>query len=80
MKNITPLDAIKKYCSECCGTRFEVKNCVVFDCKLHPFRLGHDINIQDEATEKQLKMDYENKEKLRGPINMVDLMKMKFKK
>ena len=41
MKNDTPLHAIKLKCLECsCGSLKEVKECVIPDCALYPYRLG----------------------------------------
>ena len=41
MKNITPLQAIRKKCIDCCGYQYnEVKACPVLDCPIWKFRLG----------------------------------------
>ena len=38
---MTPLEAIKQHCIECCcGIRSEVLNCTVQNCALYPFRQG----------------------------------------
>lgn len=38
---MTPLEAIKQHCIECCcGVRSEVLNCTVQNCALYPFRQG----------------------------------------
>lgn len=39
--NMTPLNAIKEHCIDCCcGVKAEVKNCTVLNCPLYPFRNG----------------------------------------
>ncbi len=41
MKDLTPLKAIRKNCLECSsGSSNEVKNCIITDCPLYPYRLG----------------------------------------
>ena len=38
---MTPLKAIRRNCLECSGgSAGEVKNCIITDCVLYPFRLG----------------------------------------
>ena len=38
---MNPMQAIKAKCLECsCGNREEVKQCVIPDCALYPFRQG----------------------------------------
>ena len=40
-KEITPLQAIRKYCLQCsCGDKNEVDNCVIQGCALYGFRFG----------------------------------------
>lgn len=40
-EKITPLQAIKNHCLDCCfGSRKEVVACEDDDCNLYPFRLG----------------------------------------
>lgn len=39
---MTPLQAIRKKCLDCCYDQAnEVKLCTVTDCPLYPFRMGH---------------------------------------
>ena len=42
MKNyLTPIQAIRKHCLECSsGSSHEVKNCVITNCPLYPYRFG----------------------------------------
>ncbi|GIU70440.1 MAG: hypothetical protein KatS3mg002_1676 [Candidatus Woesearchaeota archaeon] len=45
MKKLTPIKAIRKHCLECSsGIPSEVKNCIITDCPLYPFRLGKNPN------------------------------------
>jgi hypothetical protein len=45
MKNLSPIKAIRKHCLECSsGSKGEVKNCIITDCPLYPFRLGKNPN------------------------------------
>jgi hypothetical protein len=44
-KRLTPLKAIRQNCLQCSnGSAHEVKNCIITDCPLHPFRLGKNPN------------------------------------
>lgn len=44
-KGITPLKAIKKHCLECSGyEKKQVRECVIKDCVLFPFRQGSNPN------------------------------------
>ncbi len=44
-KTLTPLKAIKKHCLECSGyEKKEVRECVIKDCVLFPFRQGSNPN------------------------------------
>lgn len=53
-KKITPMRAIRKKCLECTnGQASEVKYCLIKDCPLFAYRMGHrpqetDFNIEDE--------------------------------
>ena len=50
----SPLKAIRQHCLECCcGSAYEVKNCVIYDCNLYPFRLGNNPFRKREMTEEQ---------------------------
>ena len=41
----TPIKAIRAYCLGCmCGNAAEVRNCVIPDCPLYPYRMGHNPN------------------------------------
>lgn len=51
-KEITPLQAIRKYCLQCsCGDKNEVDNCVIQGCALYGFRFG-DKKKEPEQTEQ----------------------------
>lgn len=40
-QTLTPLRAIRKHCLDCsAGSSNEVRNCVIEDCALYPFRYG----------------------------------------
>lgn len=53
MKVLTPIKAIRKKCLECsCGSFLEVKLCVIKDCALYPYRLGH--RPKKELTEQTI--------------------------
>ena len=42
---LTPLKAIKKHCLECSGyEKKQVRECVIKDCVLFPYRLGSNPN------------------------------------
>jgi len=44
-KNKTPIKSIREHCIECSsGSKGEVLNCIINDCPLYPFRLGHNPN------------------------------------
>lgn len=41
MKNLPPIKSIRKYCLWCCiDSKEEIKLCPIFNCSLHPYRLG----------------------------------------
>ena len=43
----TPIRAIREKCLDCCaGNKTEVRLCPSASCSLHPFRMGHNPNIQ----------------------------------
>lgn len=45
-KTLTPCKAIRAKCLDCCCWQAsEVRLCAVMDCPLHPFRMGHNPNI-----------------------------------
>ena len=47
----SPLKAIRAKCLDCCcGSAYEVKNCVIHDCELYPFRMGHNPNRKSSLT------------------------------
>ena len=44
---MTPLKSIRKYCVECSGGQYkEVKECVLTNCPLYPYRMGHNPSRQ----------------------------------
>lgn len=50
----SPLKAIRQHCLECsCGSAYEVKNCIIHDCELYPFRIGNNPFRKREMTEEQ---------------------------
>ena len=52
----SPLKAIRAKCLECCcGSAYEVKNCVIHDCELYPFRMGHNPNQKSSLSDEQRK-------------------------
>ena len=52
----SPLKAIRAKCLECCcGSAYEVKNCVIHDCELYPFRMGHNPNRKSSLRDEQRK-------------------------
>jgi len=47
MKNRSPVKAIRTKCLECsAGQIKEVRDCVITDCALYPFRMGKNPNRQ----------------------------------
>ena len=52
----SPLKAIRAKCLDCCcGSAYEVKNCVIYDCALYPFRMGHNPNRKSSLSDEQRK-------------------------
>ena len=50
----SPLKAIRAKCLECCcGSAYEVKNYVIYDCNLYPFRLCNNPFRTRSMTEEQ---------------------------
>lgn len=49
---MTPIQSIRKYCIECCGSPHEVRLCPCTDCFLYPFRLGKNPNFSKAKSEK----------------------------
>ena len=50
----SPLKAIRQHCLECCcGSAYEVKNCVIHDCELYPYRLGNNPFRTRSMTDEQ---------------------------
>ncbi len=42
MVKITPIKAIRKKCLDCCcGQKTEIRDCVIKNCALYPYRMGH---------------------------------------
>lgn len=49
-KNLTPVQAIRKKCLDCSGfSRKEVRECVLIDCPLYPFRMGTNPNCKPKS-------------------------------
>ena len=45
MGNVTPIKAIRAKCLECSnGQLSEIRECVIPDCPLYPFRMGKNPN------------------------------------
>lgn len=43
--HLSPVKAIKKYCLDCSGgSKKEVRECIILDCPLYPFRMGKNPN------------------------------------
>ena len=60
---MTPLKAIRQKCVECCcGNMAEVAKCVITDCALYEFRMGHNPNLKlsDEELERRRQIGREN--------------------
>ena len=54
MKNLSPLKAIRANCIDCSGgTLKEVKDCVIHDCPLYPYRMGRNPNRSKNMTNEQ---------------------------
>lgn len=50
----SPLKAIRAHCIECsCGSTSEVKNCIIRDCELWPFRMGNNPFRTRSMTDEQ---------------------------
>jgi len=44
-RKLTPLQAIRQHCLECsAGNKSEVRNCIIVECPLYPFRMGKNPN------------------------------------
>lgn len=44
---LTPVKSIRKKCLDCSGgSRKEVRECMLTDCPLHPFRMGKNPNCK----------------------------------
>ena len=55
-KRLTPIKAIRAKCLECsCGNNAEVRECVIPDCPLYPYRMGKNPNIK-LSEERKAKM------------------------
>ena len=51
----TPLKAIKKHCLECSGyEKKQVRECVITDCPLFPFRAGSNPNRKGSTVKKAI--------------------------
>ena len=52
-KKLTPMRAIRAKCLDCsCGNTAEVRECVIKDCALYPYRMGHRPKAEDLPTEE----------------------------
>ena len=54
-KLLTPIKAIRAKCLECsCGNNAEVRECVIPDCPLYPYRMGKNpyIKLPEERKAK----------------------------
>ena len=50
----TPIRAIREKCLDCCaGNKTEVRLCPSASCSLHPYRLGHNPNIQRKRLQRR---------------------------
>ena len=55
-KRLTPIKAIRAKCLECsCGNNAEVRECVIPDCPLYPYRMGKNPYIK-MSEERKAKM------------------------
>lgn len=52
-ERVTPLEAIRAKCLDCCYDASEVKMCVSVKCPLHPFRFGKNPYVKRELTDEQ---------------------------
>ena len=58
MKNLTPIQSIRKHCLECSGNAYkEVKECPIVDCLLYPFRLGKNPNYKNNQNKSLPQFD-----------------------
>lgn len=52
---LTPLKAIRLNCIDCSGySKVEVRNCVILDCPLYPFRLGTNPNRKGKGNKSPI--------------------------
>lgn len=75
-KVLTPLKAIRAKCLECsCGQVVEVRLCVLHDCALYPYRMGHrpgkstqktEASAEDDKSIEELEEDEKTEGFLRG--------------
>ena len=48
-KILTPIKAIRAKCMDCSNNQYaEIKNCIVKNCPLYPYRLGHRPKKNDD--------------------------------
>ena len=61
----TPIKAIRQMCKDCtCYQPKEIRNCIIIDCPLYPYRMGR---RPDEATLDTMKEFYsQNPEPTKG--------------
>lgn len=47
MKHLSAIKSIRKYCLDCsCQSIKEVRDCVIPECPLYPYRMGRNPNIK----------------------------------
>ena len=55
-KIVSPLKAIRAKCIDCSGGQLkEVKECIITDCPLYPFRMGTNPNREGVGGKRTLK-------------------------
>lgn len=60
---MTPIKSIRAKCLECsCGNTAEVRNCLITECPLYPYRMGHRPKVEEiieEGAESEEIVSYE---------------------
>lgn len=52
-EHLTPVKAIRKKCLDCSGdSHKEVRECIISDCPLHPFRMGKNPNCKPRSKKR----------------------------
>lgn len=58
-ENLTPIQAIRRKCLECCnGQHKEIRECLIDSCALYEFRIGDRYPKKDESNTEQISLDY----------------------